>query len=230
MRFAVKVAVIVVFTKYDVLFNEHYRKVKKAGTTPSAEIRTVAEESAAADFNKYIQALQSTVPVEVEYVKVSTHNKYPRPCSSFTIKRSMELIKHCVAERFNMLTTLTTTTRKCLRDVEGDLWTPWAAAQQINAEQKVNFSIECVPYSTVSHSVTYRIVAQSAKDSKACICFLGSCRIFLTFNLEYWVNLGKSTVFQGKVLWDCVSRIHRDILAVWNFHDPLKVRLPFNPL
>jgi hypothetical protein len=43
-----------------------------------------------------------------------------------------------------MLKELTTVTRNCLHDVEGDLWIPWAAAQQINAEQKVNFSIEYV--------------------------------------------------------------------------------------
>ncbi len=45
---------------------------------------------------------------------------------------------------FDMLKNLTETTRRCLHQVEGDLWVPWAAAQQINAQQKVNFSIECV--------------------------------------------------------------------------------------
>jgi len=48
--------------------------------------------------------------------------------------------------------------------------------------------------------------------------------IELMFDLEYWVNLGTSTVFQGEVLWNCVSRIHQDVLKVWNFHNPLKVR------
>jgi hypothetical protein len=43
-----------------------------------------------------------------------------------------------------MLKTLTETTRRYLHDVEGDLWVPWAAAQQINAQQKVNFSIKFV--------------------------------------------------------------------------------------
>ncbi len=41
-----------------------------------------------------------------------------------------------------MLKRLTETTRICLHEVEGDLWVPWAAAQQINAQQKVNLSIK----------------------------------------------------------------------------------------
>lgn len=85
-----------------------------------------------------------------------------------------------------MLKRLTETTRKCLHAVEGDLWVPWATAQQINAQQKVNFSIN-----------------EGFK--------------------EYWIDLGKSTVFQGHILSDCLSRIHRDIIEVWAFYDPEKL-------
>ena len=45
----------------------------------------------------------------------------------------------------------------------------------------------------------------------------------LTFAAEYWMDLGKSTVFQGRALIECVWRIHNDILKIWNFNDPLKV-------
>ena len=51
----------------------------------------------------------------------------------------------------------------------------------------------------------------------------GCFYIVLTTVSEYWINLGKSTVFQGHILLDCVSRIHQDITEVWNFYDPDKV-------
>jgi hypothetical protein len=40
---------------------------------------------------------------------------------------------------------------------------------------------------------------------------------------KYWMDLGKSTVFQGHALIECVWRIHNDILKIWNFNDPLKL-------
>jgi len=40
---------------------------------------------------------------------------------------------------------------------------------------------------------------------------------------KYWLNLGTSTVFQGHVLMDFLSRIHLDILEIWNFRDPFQL-------
>ncbi|KAG6879319.1 hypothetical protein C0992_003646 [Termitomyces sp. T32_za158] len=40
---------------------------------------------------------------------------------------------------------------------------------------------------------------------------------------KYWKDLGKSTVFQGHALADCLRRIHMDIIKVWNFRDPDKL-------
>ncbi|KAI9449682.1 hypothetical protein BJY52DRAFT_1306519 [Lactarius psammicola] len=163
-----KVAVIVVFTKYDILFNEYYRKgvkgVKAARSRASGKpipdiTRTDVEKSAKHHLDALIDAFQ----LRFEYVTVSTDERYP------------------ILDRIDMLKRLTETTRRCLHEVEGDMWVPWAAAQQINAQQKVNFSIN---------------------------------------DLEYWINLGKSTVFQGQILLDCLSRIHLDIIEVWNFNDP----------
>ncbi|KAH9162499.1 hypothetical protein EDB89DRAFT_637162 [Lactarius sanguifluus] len=152
------VAVIVVFTKYDVLFNEHYRVVKAAqspGEPASTDtIRIDAEARAKGHLDKLVKAFQP----RFEYVTVSTHKRYP----------SLRLAE---------------TTRRCLHEVEGNLWAPWAAAQQIHAQQKVNFSIN-----------------EGFK--------------------KYWINLGKSTVFPGHILSDCLLRIHLDIIEVWNFYDP----------
>lgn len=85
-----------------------------------------------------------------------------------------------------MLEELAETTRRCLQEVEGELLVSWIAAQQINAQQKVNFSIN--------------------KGFK-----------------KYWINLGKSTVFPGHRLSDCLWRIHLDIIEVWKFYDPEKL-------
>ena len=43
-----------------------------------------------------------------------------------------------------MLTELADVTRKMLHEVEGQLWVPWATAQQASARQKVQLSIEYV--------------------------------------------------------------------------------------
>ncbi|KAG6905916.1 hypothetical protein DXG01_016958 [Tephrocybe rancida] len=37
---------------------------------------------------------------------------------------------------------------------------------------------------------------------------------------KYMKNLGKSTVFKGHVLLNCILRLHLDIVKVWNFRDP----------
>lgn len=39
-------------------------------------------------------------------------------------------------------------------------------------------------------------------------------------DIEYWSRLAKSAFFSGRTLKECVQVLHRDIVAVWNFHDP----------
>ncbi|KAF5340186.1 hypothetical protein D9758_015000 [Tetrapyrgos nigripes] len=159
-----QVPVIVVFTKYDLLCNEKSKKRRKDLPSEAPEIRKRnVDEEAAADLKKRVNDYADFNFESVKWVSVSTSLKYSD-----------------AARRLKMLTSVT---RDCLRDVEGDLLVPWATAQQINAQQKVNYSID-----------------EGFK--------------------KYWIDLGKSTIFEGQVLWDCVSRIHRDVLVVWNFNDP----------
>jgi hypothetical protein len=75
MHAEVKVAVIIVFTKYDILFNEYYRKAaRRLGRTATEDtIRTDAEKSATERMNTLSQGFQKNV----EYVTVSTHVRYP---------------------------------------------------------------------------------------------------------------------------------------------------------
>ncbi|KAG0701062.1 hypothetical protein DFH29DRAFT_1000552 [Suillus ampliporus] len=37
---------------------------------------------------------------------------------------------------------------------------------------------------------------------------------------RYWRGLASSMNFTGFTMWDCLSVIHKDIIAVWNFNDP----------
>jgi hypothetical protein len=44
---------------------------------------------------------------------------------------------------------------------------------------------------------------------------------------EYqWQGLASSTNFSGSTLKECLSAIHTDIIASWNFNDPDKVNQP----
>lgn len=42
---------------------------------------------------------------------------------------------------------------------------------------------------------------------------------------KYWRNLDQSESFSGKILIDCVHRIHDDVLKVWSFNDPDEILL-----
>ncbi|KAI3600392.1 hypothetical protein WG66_001717 [Moniliophthora roreri] len=159
-----QIPVIIVFTKYDLLYNE---KSKQRRKEPLDTRRKNAEKDAAADLRKRVHEYPDFDFKSVIWVPVSTDPKY----------------RNAQEDGLQMLRELTSVTRDRLRDIEGDLLVLWATAQQINAQQKVNYSV----------NVGFR---------------------------KYWVDLGASTIFEGLVLWDCISRIHRDILVVWNFHDP----------
>ena len=40
---------------------------------------------------------------------------------------------------------------------------------------------------------------------------------------EYWKGLASSAHFPGMTLKQCLDKLHRDILVVWNFKDPEEV-------
>ena len=67
------------------------------------------------------------------------------------------------------------------------------------------------------------IFAISEGFKSTCFPLTRDFYVELTMDPEYWVNLGKSTVFMGHFLLDCLLRIHLDIIVVWNFYDPEKV-------
>ena len=44
--------------------------------------------------------------------------------------------------------------------------------------------------------------------------------------IEYWKMLLKSAVFRGHTLKECLQVIRKDVITVWNFHDPDQVHFP----
>jgi len=106
-----KIPVVVVLSKYDLLVVEH---VRACGHIPSGPNRTAEAEKRATN-----ALTEVTKDLKVPFVPVSLKKRF--------IKTT--LLK------------LTEVTRDHLRDVEGALWALWATAQQINARQKVELSI-----------------------------------------------------------------------------------------
>jgi len=109
------IPVIVVFTKYDLLVVEQFRACSHISSMPERKVE--ATNRAASAFDEFTKGLK--VPFAPVSTRKEAHKEYGG----------------------SMLVELTKVTRNNLRDVEGSLWTLWATAQQINARQKVELSI-----------------------------------------------------------------------------------------
>ncbi|KAF8804131.1 hypothetical protein BYT27DRAFT_7107900, partial [Phlegmacium glaucopus] len=117
-----KIPVIVVFTKYDMLVNEYYQEALIANVS-QWEIDLISERNAEISFNNRIGDFRTSS--QVPCVKVSTDEDYPGLSS--TLQELVDI------------------TRNCLHEVEGDLWILWATTQRISAHQKVQRSIRYAP-------------------------------------------------------------------------------------
>ena len=53
---------------------------------------------------------------------------------------------------------------------------------------------------------------------------LDQCRALTVYHPGYWKGLASSVSFPGKTLEQCLEVIHGDIVAIWSFEDPHKVR------
>lgn len=131
MTCAVNIPIITVFTKYDVLVNQFL--IKERPTKPKPERLANSERKASESLHSSGEKLQniwkglSSTKLPIAWVKMSISKD-----------TDAKLIRE-------MLISLTNVTREKLRDVEGELWIPWATAQQVNARQKVALSIQFVP-------------------------------------------------------------------------------------
>ncbi|KAJ3560696.1 hypothetical protein NP233_g10669 [Leucocoprinus birnbaumii] len=170
-----KIPIVAVFTKYDLLETQF---LIPGGANRGRAISP--EQQAMESFERSVKELQAV-----------------SDCKALRISMKDPNLR-------GMLVNLADVTRKLLHEVEGQLWIPWAAAQQASAQQKVDLSINegCKStYIPIPH------LDLSADDNAS----------------EYWLDLGQSVVFEGQTLIDCVRRIHDDILKVWNFYDPDKI-------
>ncbi|KAG1720233.1 uncharacterized protein EDB91DRAFT_1282048 [Suillus paluster] len=66
-------------------------------------------------------------------------------------------------------------------------------------------------------------------DSEAALAMMIAQRVDIDLKVKasiaigkkrYWRGLASSMNFTGFTMWDCLSLIHKDIIAVWNFNDP----------
>ena len=131
MTCAVKIPIITVFTKYDVLISQFMLQDK--AKRPKAEKITYAEGKASESLRVSAEKLKDA------WTELSSAELPPMAWVKMAISKNTEvkLIKE-------MLDNLANVTRDKLRDVEGELWIPWAMAQQVNARQKVVLSIQYV--------------------------------------------------------------------------------------
>ena len=131
MTCAVKIPIITVFTKYDVLISQFMLQDK--AKRPKAEKITYAEGKAS-----------ESLHVSAEKLK-DAWKKLPSAELPLMAWVKMAISKNTEARLIKeMLVNLANVTRDKLRDVEGELWIPWAMAQQVNARQKVVLSIQYV--------------------------------------------------------------------------------------
>ncbi|THU87516.1 hypothetical protein K435DRAFT_842508 [Dendrothele bispora CBS 962.96] len=117
-----QIPVIVVFTKYDFLFNEKYKELQEEDEDKEyEELEPVAETKAAAALKERLREFTDFDFTSVSWAKVSTGKDYKD-----------------AKGRLDMLHELTRVTRKCLHNVEADLWPSWAAAQQLSETEKAS--------------------------------------------------------------------------------------------
>jgi hypothetical protein len=125
------IPVIVVFTKFDLLVRQHIRQARLR-KDPESDNKKIQERNAEEDFNRSIKGFRLTV--RVPCARISTHRGL-----SFSFQVQELILTHL--GYLHTLRELTELTRQRLHDVEGELWVPWAFAQQISARQKVEQSI-----------------------------------------------------------------------------------------
>lgn len=213
----VNIPVIVVFTKYDKLVKEQDAKaIRKRLDVSETEIEQNAENY----FNDRIRDFKKSTPVSV--VKVSTAEDYAGLSPSSSIRRS-GISSITYVGRFESLLELTKVTRRCLGDNDEAGALPFIIAQRVSTSQKVGLSIQCVPSRDPACPLVDCFCIQGRLQEYV-ISTCTAMMIELKTAAEYWLNLGSSAFFQGRPLNQCVWRIHDDIIKVWNFNDPRKVR------
>jgi hypothetical protein len=127
----VKIPIIAVFTKYDLLINQFYQRNPET-----------AENEALASFDRSAKDLQDdlvrlSIDLSIPCVKVSTKETSAKRLSISWLQL-FSINANYITET---LIDLANFTRDKLKDVERELEVLWVAAQQVNALQKVEVSI-----------------------------------------------------------------------------------------
>ncbi|KAG6915006.1 hypothetical protein DXG01_013932 [Tephrocybe rancida] len=135
LAISLKVPVIVVFTKYDLLVNQYYSSMDKRGGEQinASELQPRAEKEAQSSLDASIKDFQQHAKLLDRFPQL--RNPFQRPINFVPV--STEEKYHDFPK---MLLDLTKITQKCLRAKE--TLVPWAVAQRIDPKQKVECSLE----------------------------------------------------------------------------------------
>ncbi|KAG6916000.1 hypothetical protein DXG01_008885 [Tephrocybe rancida] len=171
---SLKLPVIVVFTKYDILVKECYLNLVKNGgkQTNTSKILGDAEKAAKVSLDKSIETFKQEAG---KIQNISRVSKLLNPR-----QRHTTFVPVSTEEKYH------------------------GHSKMLAHERDVG-SVGCGP-------------ANRPKPEGG--VFPRSTPVELIVNAEYMRNMGKSTVFKGHILGDCLLRIHLDIVKVWNFRDP----------
>jgi hypothetical protein len=132
--YIVKIPIIAVFTKYDVLVTQFWIQGSQPGKSEQ-ERNDDAERSASDSFDSSVKELQEEWAIPCVKVSTTDHSAgrlFISPLRSLSINATR------ITET---LIDLTNKTRSMLREVENKLHVLWVTAQQVNALQKVDVSI-----------------------------------------------------------------------------------------
>ena len=96
----------------------------------------------------------------------------------------------------------------------------WSVAQRAKHEIIIQASIEHVPLSSLSKTVSCCSLELGEGVSDMSVPYKIANILRSSFTcIEYWRNLGSSRYFTNHTLRSCVNVIHEDIISVWNFDD-----------
>ena len=128
----VKIPVIVVFTKYDLLVLGHYRACSHISFLPDKRVGQIGHSG-------------TTKELEIPFYSCfNAEESAEREWRSVNYIYNQSVPFKLTATAGTILVELIKVTQENLRVVEGSFRVVWIAAQEINAREKVKISIRCV--------------------------------------------------------------------------------------
>ncbi|PPQ89286.1 hypothetical protein CVT25_000878 [Psilocybe cyanescens] len=194
---AVNIPAISVFTKQDILVNERFQKAQEVSTPPACQIDLV----------------QLLIGSEIDRISEEIAEGYfDERIKDFRASTQVPCVRVSTDDDYPG-SWMTSQGNVCilLKETSGSCGRQLSKSAQI---RKFSDPLAKFGRLIVDHCIDQRRLQERVFTS------LGG---FLERADFFWMDLGMSTAFQGRVLIDCVARIHKDILKIWNFNGPLNI-------